>query len=86
MRLSRRLTAQMPMHAKKIRKMSAAEAVKYMMDNDLCNPHQMVRDERKMDARKQFFKEFFGNSNVYMVNTILTPQETQDEIRKIVIP
>jgi hypothetical protein len=68
-----------------IRRMDAEEAVEYMMEHDLCNPHQMVRDERKMDMRKQFFRDFFGNSNVYMVNTILAPKETQARIREIIL-
>ena len=67
-----------------IRRMDAAEAVDYMIEHDFCNPHQMVRDEYKMELRKQFFRDFFGNSNVYMVNTILSPQETQERIREVV--
>ena len=68
-----------------IRRMDANEAVEYMIEHDFCNPHQMIRDEYKMELRKQFFRDLFGNSNVYMVNTILTPQETQERIRKIII-
>lgn len=68
-----------------IRKMDADKAVQYMVDNDFCNPHQMVRDERKMELRKKFFTDYFGGSNVYMVNTILSPRETQDRIREIIV-
>lgn len=67
-----------------VRKMTADEAVKYLEENDFCNPHQMIRDERKISLRKKFFHDYFDGADVYMVNTILTPQETQDRIREIV--
>jgi len=67
-----------------VRKLTSSEAVDYMIGNDFCNPHQMVRDARKMKMRKKFFREYFSDSCVYMVNTILSPQETQEHIRKIV--
>ena len=67
-----------------VRELTASEAVNYLLENDLCNPHQMVRDKRKMSMRKKFFKEYFAGSHVYMVNTILSPQETQRRIHEIV--
>jgi len=68
-----------------IRKMTPEEAVKYMAENDYCNPHQMIRDERKMELRRKFFMEYFKGTNVYMVNTTGTPQSTQSEIQKLII-
>jgi hypothetical protein len=59
------------------------EALKYMVDRDFCNPHQLVRDERKTLLRKQFFRSYFGQTDVYLVNTTGTPQETQAEIRRV---
>ena len=61
------------------------EAWEYMKLNDLCNPHQMVRDERKMRLRERFFRRFFGNSETHLINTTGTPDETQKIIRNIVI-
>jgi hypothetical protein len=55
-----------------------------MEANDFCNPHQLVRDRRKLKLRKDFFREYFKQTSVHLVNTIATPQETQQRIREIV--
>jgi len=62
---------------------SADEALQYMITHNFCNPHQLVRDERKMELRKNFFRRLFEQSDVYLVNTTGSPQSTQDEIRKV---
>jgi hypothetical protein len=59
------------------------EALTYLVAHDFCNPHQLVRDERKIALRKDFFKRFFSQTEVYLVNTTGTPQETQASIREI---
>jgi hypothetical protein len=61
------------------------EAWEYMKRNDLCNPHQMIRNERKMRIREKFFRKFFGNSETHLINTTGTPDETQKIIRDIVL-
>jgi hypothetical protein len=61
--------------------LNSAEALKYMLDHNFCNPHQLVKDERKIELRKNFFQKLFEQTDVYLVNTTGTPQETQDEIR-----
>jgi len=66
-----------------VREMGAEEAWEYLRDHDLCNPHQMVRDERKMRVREKFFRQFLSQSRVHLVNTIATPQETQEAIRHL---
>jgi serine kinase of HPr protein (carbohydrate metabolism regulator) len=63
--------------------LSANEALGYMVTHDFCNPHQLVRDRRKIDVRKNFFQKYFEQTEVYLVNTTGTPQSTQSEIRKI---
>ncbi len=63
--------------------MTADEALDYLVANDFCNPHQMIRDQRKLELRKKFYKDFLSSCNVYMVNTILSANETQDAIRKV---
>ena len=60
------------------------EALQYMLANNFCNPHQLVRDRRKLELRKNFFREFFKQTSVHLVNTAGTPQETQQRIREIV--
>ncbi len=59
------------------------EALGYLMANDFCNPHQLVRDNRKIELRKDFFKRYFDETEVFLVNTTGTPQSTQKAIREI---
>lgn len=66
-----------------VTKLSADEALQYMIANDFCNPHQLVKDQRKLELRKDFFYRYFKQTNAYMVNTIMPPQETQKKIREI---
>jgi len=61
------------------------EALDYIRGDDLCNPHQIVRSERKKRMREDFFRRFFGNSQVNLINTVGTPDETQKIIRDIVL-
>ena len=63
--------------------LSTNEAVQYMLAHDFCNPHQLVRDSRKLELRKEFFRRYFERTDVYLVNTTGTPQQTQKEIRGI---
>jgi len=63
--------------------MNTDEALEYLLANDFCNPHQLVRNERKMELRKNFFRKLFEQTSVHLVNTIGTPQETQKEIRRV---
>jgi len=63
---------------------SAEEGLQYMLKNDFCNPHQLVRDERKKKLRLDFFRRYFSQTSVYMVNTTGTPEQTQREIRSII--
>jgi len=41
-----------------------------------------VRGERKMGLRSEFFQQLLARTEVHMVNTTLSPQGTQLEIRK----
>jgi hypothetical protein len=63
--------------------LNAEQAVQYLLEHNFCNPHQLVKDERKTTLRKNFFQKLFDQTDVYLVNTTATPQETQDEIRTI---
>ncbi len=58
-------------------------AITFMLERDFCNPHQLVKDNRKIELRKNFFQNLFSQTEVYLVNTIGTPHVTQDEIRKV---
>ena len=61
------------------------DALDYIKGDDLCNPHQIVRNARKKKMREDFFKKFFGDSQVNLINTVRTPDETQKIIRDIVL-
>jgi len=73
-----------PKDKKIVTRLNEEEALRYMLANDFCNPHQMVRDRRKLELRKDFFHEYFKETSVHLVNTTVTPQETQHRIREIV--
>lgn len=51
-------------------KLSSEKASSYLERVDFCNPHLLVKDERKTNLRRQFFKELFNSVEVYMVNTV----------------
>ncbi len=59
------------------------EALQYLLAHNFCNPHQLVRDERKIALRTNFFRKFFEQTDLYLVNTTDTPQATQGEIRRV---
>jgi hypothetical protein len=67
-----------------LRKIEPREALLFLSKHDFCNPHQLVRDKRKIAMRLNFFNNLFKYTDVYMVNTIKDPDTTQAEIRKIV--
>ena len=62
--------------------MTPEEALDYLVEHDFCCPHQMVRDERKLQLRKEFFRQFLSKCSIHMVNTVLPAKETQAQIRK----
>jgi len=66
-----------------VQELSPDEAWEYLSANDLCNPHQMVRGERKMKVREKFFRQFLSQSRVHLVNTTGTPQDSQEAIRRL---
>ena len=63
--------------------LNADEAVQYMLKNNFCNPHQLVKDNRKIEVRTNFFRRLFEQTAVYLVNTTASPHETQDQIRTV---
>ncbi len=67
------------------RKLDHNEALDFMLEKDFCNPHQLIRDERKLEIRKHFFLELFQAVDVYLLNTVETPQESLDRIKNLII-
>ena len=66
-----------------VRRLDTDDALGYLKEHDFCNPHQLVRDERHIAIRTEFFRRYLESCRVYMVNTICTATETQDRIRAI---
>jgi len=64
--------------------MSVKEAMDYLVANNFCNPHMLISNPRKVSIRKRFFKQFFERTRIFMLNTIETPEETLDRLKKIV--
>ena len=66
-----------------VTELDADGAVEYLLENNFCNPHQLVKDKRKIEVRKKFFQRLFEQTDIYLVNTTASPHETQEEIRKV---
>jgi hypothetical protein len=73
-----------PSDKKVATELTKKEALDYLLANNFCNPHQLVRDRRKIALRKNFFSKYLAQTSVHMVNTVRPPQETQQKIREIV--
>ena len=65
-------------------KLDHNEALDFMLEKDFCNPHQLIRDERKLKLRENFFLELFQAVDVYLLNTVETPQESLDRIKNLI--
>jgi len=65
------------------RKLLIEEALNYMLETDFCNPHQLIRDKRKLNLRRSFFRELFSKLDIYMLNTVETPKKSLDRIKKL---
>jgi len=64
-------------------KMSGKDAVEYIMGHNYCNPHWLVVSDYKNQIRKAFFSKLFDLTDVYIVNTVESPLEVHEEIKKI---
>lgn len=63
--------------------MDAEEALRYLLANDFCNPHQLIRDARKVELRTAFFRRYLNTCEVHMVNTAAPAEEAHREIQRI---
>ncbi|MEM1689819.1 MAG: hypothetical protein QXX33_05055 [Candidatus Hadarchaeales archaeon] len=73
-----------PSDPKVHRKLDVEEALDFLIRHDFCNPHQLVRDARKIEMRSNFFRRLLERTDVYLVNTTGSPHETHMEIVKLV--
>jgi hypothetical protein len=65
------------------RKLAPKDAVAFMAANDFCNPHQLIRNRKKSEARKKFFAELFSRVPVYLLNTVETPQQSLQRLKNV---
>lgn len=62
------------------------EALKYVESVDFCNPHLLVKDIRKTNMRRKFFREFFRSlEEIYIVNTSAPIMESHRSIREVIL-
>jgi hypothetical protein len=67
------------------RELEPEEAVKYLVKNDFCNPHQLSRSPRKTWMRKAFFSELFERVPAYVLNIAgESPRESVERILGII--
>lgn len=65
-------------------KLKPTEALSFMLKNDFCNPHQLIRNARKLKERTAFFAELFKKVPVYILNTVETPGESLERIKALI--
>lgn len=66
-----------------LKRLTGGEALAFMQKNDFCNPHQLVRSRPRMEKRTEFFKELFGRAPAYLLNTIETPRQSLNRLKKL---
>ncbi|MFB3764168.1 MAG: HPr kinase/phosphorylase [Methanotrichaceae archaeon] len=66
-----------------LRELEAAEALDLLENSDYFNPHLLVKNEFKRKLRSGFFNALLTRMKAYEVNTVGTPEESQEIIRKI---
>ncbi len=64
-------------------KLSPEEALAFMLKNDFCNPHQLVRSKEKTAKRKEFFSVLLKRSPVYLLNTVETPEKSLERLKTL---
>ena len=67
-----------------LRKLSTTEGVQFMLKHDFCNPHQLIRTREKTKGRIKFFKELFMRVPVYLLNTVETPFQSLERLKKLI--
>jgi hypothetical protein len=65
------------------RRIGPSEAIKFLETQSFCNPHLLVKSERKTEIRRVFFKKLLDRVDIYMINTTPPPRETHEMIRKV---
>lgn len=75
-----------------LKRLKPEEAVAYMEKTGYCNPHLLQNNAWKRKIRRRALLEMFKNADVYLLNTIETPEQTLGRIcdligvRKVIRP
>jgi hypothetical protein len=67
-----------------VQELDPAKALKLLEDNGYYNPHLLVNNDFKHNLRSRFFQTLLERTNVYLVNTIGTPEESHRIIKEVV--
>lgn len=68
-----------------LRRLSPAQAVDFLLENDFCNPHQLVRSAYKHGLRTGFFHKMLAQVNTFILNTAHEgPRESRRRLLDIV--
>jgi len=73
-----------PNDEKVIQRLEPEEALSDVVQTDFCNPHLLVKDDRKQQMRKDFFQRLFEVVDLYSINTVMEPIETHRRINGII--
>lgn len=68
-----------------INRLSLEEAIRYIVDVDFCNPHMLVKNERKTNLRKHFFTELFKSIETCIVNTAAPILQSHTAIKEEIL-
>ncbi len=63
-----------------VKEVSDREALVMLTEKEFYNPHQLVRDERKIALRRDFFGELLSKVDCYVANTAAAPGVVQAKI------
>jgi hypothetical protein len=66
-----------------VKRLEPAKALVLLEDNNYYNPHLLIKNEFKRNLRKRFFQALLDRTDVYLVNTIGSPEESHQIIKEI---
>jgi hypothetical protein len=66
-----------------VKKLDPAKALMLLENNNYYNPHLLIKNEFKRNLRKRFFQALLERTDVYLVNTIGSPEESHQIIKEI---
>lgn len=72
-----------PQDRETVRRLESPDALGMLEENGYYNPHLLVRNEFKHSLRNLFFQALLDRVQIWQVNTVGTPDESQVLIRRI---